>query len=72
MGQPKFAVGTSVRRMHHDGIFTVLNWSQQPVDKYQLKQGNDVSNEWIPENELEPVEEAENGEPNGDYNLVPD
>jgi hypothetical protein len=58
--------------MHHDGIFTVLSWSQQPMDKYQLKQGNDYLNEWIPENELEPVRETVTGEPQDGCNLVPD
>jgi hypothetical protein len=59
VGQRKIPNGKKVRRKGHKGIiYTVGPWSEA-VSKYQLQLDGNPLSEWVPEEELEVVEEPE-------------
>lgn len=60
MSSPRFPMRSLVKRRGHDGTFTVEQWNEA-VHKYQLKLGNQVLQELVPEDELEAVEEGGSG-----------
>lgn len=69
MGHARFQIGSAVRRLGGKDVFLVEKWSEA-VNKYQLKQGNNVLTDWVAESDLE---SADSSSPNfGGSTLVPD
>ena len=57
MTLPKFPLHSKVRCRKYDGIFTIEQWSEA-VRKYQLKLGDHIFPEWVPEDQLELVDDG--------------